>query len=87
MHALIERGLRAQLQLESIVTGVLFVELDLFPDSPATYYLPKDSGYVEIPTQPTLLQEASQTAADLVAKLRDIDFEQLAGRCATPPAA
>ena len=72
---LIERGLRAQLQLESIVTGVLYVELDLFPDSPANFYLPKDSGYLEIPTQPTLFQEASQTAADLVSKLRDIDFE------------
>ena len=77
LAALIEQGLRAQLQLESIVTGVLFVELDLFPDSPVTLFLPKDSGYVEIPTQPTLLQEASQTAADLVAKLRDIDFDGL----------
>jgi paraquat-inducible protein B len=75
LAALIEQGLRAQLQLESFVTGVLYVELDLFPDTPATFYLPKDSGYLEIPTQPTLLQEASQTAADLVAKLRDIDFE------------
>ncbi len=75
LASLIEQGLRAQLQLQSIVTGVLYVELDLFPDTPATFYLPKDSGYVEIPTQPTLLQEASETAADLVAKLRDIDFE------------
>jgi paraquat-inducible protein B len=75
LAALIERGLRAQLQLESFVTGVLFIELDLFPNSPANFYLPKESGYLEIPTQPTLFQEVSQTAADLVAKLRDIDFE------------
>jgi paraquat-inducible protein B len=77
LASLIDSGLRAQLQLESIVTGVLYVELDLFPDSPANFYLPKDSGYREIPTQPALLQEASQTAADLVAKLRDIDFDGL----------
>lgn len=75
LASLIEQGLRAQLQLESIVTGVLYVELDLFPNTEATFYLPKNSGYLEIPTQPTLLQEASQTAADLVAKLRDVDFE------------
>jgi paraquat-inducible protein B len=74
---LIEQGLRAQLQLESIVTGVLFVELDLFPNSQATLFLPKESGYVEIPTQPTLLQEATQTAADVVAKLRDADIDGL----------
>jgi phospholipid/cholesterol/gamma-HCH transport system substrate-binding protein len=78
LAALIDQGLRAQLQLESIVTGVLFVQLDLFPNTPATFYLPPNSGYLEIPTQPTLLQEASQTAADLVAKLRDIDFEGVA---------
>jgi paraquat-inducible protein B len=75
--ALIDQGLRAQLQLESIVTGVLFVELDLFPDSQVNLFLPKESGYLEIPTQPTLLQEASQTGADLIAKLRDVDFDGL----------
>jgi paraquat-inducible protein B len=76
--ALIDEGLRAQLQLESIVTGVLFVELDLFPGSPVNLYLPKgESAYLEIPTQPTLLQEASQTGADLIAKLRDVDFDGL----------
>jgi len=79
MHALIERGLRAQLQLESIVTGVLFIELDLSPMSPINLYLPEKSDYVEIPTQPMLLQEATETAADLLARFRDIDFEQLAG--------
>jgi paraquat-inducible protein B len=77
LSTLIDQGLRAQLQLESIVTGVLFVELDLFPNSPLNFYLPKDSGYVEIPTQPTLLQEATQTAADVIAKLRDTDFDGL----------
>lgn len=77
LTALIDQGLRAQLQLESIVTGVLFVELDLFPNSQVTLFLPKDSGYVEIPTQPTLLQEATQTAADVVAKLRDADIDGL----------
>jgi paraquat-inducible protein B len=77
LTALIDQGLRAQLQLESIVTGVLFVELDLFPNSQVTLFLPKNSGYVEIPTQPTLLQEATQTAADVVAKLRDADIDGL----------
>ncbi len=75
LAALIEQGLRAQLQLESIVTGVLYVELDLFPHTTPTFFLPQDSGYLEIPTQPTLLQAASQTAAELVEKLRGIDFE------------
>jgi paraquat-inducible protein B len=77
MSALVDRGMRAQLQLESIVTGVLFIELDLFPDSPVNLYLPNNSQYVEIPTQPTLLQEATDTAADLLARFRDIDFKEV----------
>lgn len=77
MNALIERGLRAQLQLESIVTGVLFIELDLFPGTPINLYLPETSDYVEIPTQPTLLQEATATAADLLAKLRNVNVDDV----------
>ncbi len=34
---LIERGLRAQLQLQSIVTGQLNVQLDILPDRPARF--------------------------------------------------
>jgi paraquat-inducible protein B len=77
MNALVDRGLRAQLQLESIVTGVLFIELDLFPNTPVNLYLPENGAWVEIPTQPTLLQEATATAADLVAKLRNLDLEEV----------
>ena len=36
MHqALIARGLRAQLQMQSLVTGQLLINLDFFPDTPA----------------------------------------------------
>jgi len=39
LDRLIAAGLRAQLQTESFVTGVLFVGLDFFPDSPAVLEL------------------------------------------------
>jgi paraquat-inducible protein B len=36
MHsALIERGLRAQLQMQSLVTGQLLINIDFYPDTPA----------------------------------------------------
>ena len=34
MQAMIEKGLRARLELESLITGQLYVGLDLFPGTP-----------------------------------------------------
>jgi paraquat-inducible protein B len=52
---LVQRGLRAQLQSQSILTGLLFIQLDFFPDTPATYVLPQPSDPAEIPKIPTVL--------------------------------
>jgi paraquat-inducible protein B len=76
----IDNGLRGQLQLESFVTGLLFIGLDMFPDSPATFVQEPDKGvhkYLEIPTQPTTLEQAQGRLAEILAKLEDIDFKRL----------
>ena len=77
LKAAIDRGLRGQLQTESIVTGVLFVALDLFPDSPAQYVQPPGSRYQEIPTITTTLQKAQDILGQLLTKLDDVDFKAL----------
>jgi len=60
LKRLIDKGLRAQLQLQSIVTGQLFVQLDMFPDTPVV--LQGGNGdYKELPTIPSGFQELSQT--------------------------
>ena len=46
---MIDRGLRAQLEMQSLVTGQLMVELNFHPDKPANL-VGADSEYVEIPT-------------------------------------
>jgi len=67
LQALIGHGLKAQLQLQSIVTGQLLVALDLFPDKPARFVrLMKE--YPEIPTVPTSLAELSKAIEDLPLK-------------------
>ncbi len=57
---LIERGLRAQLQLQSIVTGQLSVQLDILPKRPARYVNP-DAEFPEMPTIPSSMQEFTET--------------------------
>ncbi len=66
---LIDRGLRAQLQMQSFVTGQLMIALDFFPNKPARF-VGRMTKYPEIPTVPTSLEELSKTLQDL--PLRDI---------------
>lgn len=72
---LIQRGMRAQLQSQSLLTGLLFIQLDFFPDTPITYVLPQPSEPPEIPTIPTLLEQASEQARQIIGDLREIDFK------------
>jgi paraquat-inducible protein B len=75
--SLIDRGLRAQLQLQSLLTGLLYVELDFHPNKPARftaedlarYEIPQ--GVLIVPTVPTDLERISRS-------LQEIDFAALA---------
>ncbi|MBP8644636.1 MAG: MCE family protein [Syntrophobacteraceae bacterium] len=60
VERLIERGLRAQLDIQSLVTGQLYVLLDFFPDKPGRFS-GVTSEYREIPTVPSTLETISQT--------------------------
>lgn len=71
----VERGLRAQLNSQSIVTGLLFVQLDYHPDTPVEYVAPEEAELNEIPTIPTTLEQAQQAAAEIIANLKQVDFE------------
>jgi paraquat-inducible protein B len=61
---LIKRGLRAQLQLQSIVTGQLYVQLDFHPHRPAVFSEP-DAADPELPTIPSSMQELTKTLESL----------------------
>ncbi len=61
---LIERGLRAQLQLQSIVTGQLSVQLDILPHRPARY-VDTVGEFPEMPTIPSSMQEFTETMESL----------------------
>jgi paraquat-inducible protein B len=64
IQALIDKGLKAQLQVQSFVTGQLMVALDIFPDKPGRL-VGADKGYTEIPTTPSSFEEISKTIGEL----------------------
>ncbi len=64
---LIEKGLRAQLEMQSMVTGQLSINLDFFPDKDVRL-LGLDKEVDEIPTIPSGLEEFLKTAQDMPIK-------------------
>jgi paraquat-inducible protein B len=73
-QALVKRGLRARLQTGNLVTGQLFVDLDMQPKSPLRL---ANAGRPE-PELPTVrgasMEQAMASAASIMAKIDRIDF-------------
>ena len=69
MEELVERGLRAQLRLQSLLTALLYVDIDFHPDKPVALVDIK-TRYPQIPTIPTDLEQ-------LQSNLESIDFAKL----------
>jgi paraquat-inducible protein B len=70
VRTMIDRGLRATIEAQSIVTGLLYVELEFRSNpAPAQFHQVRDE-YLEIPTQQTKIQL-------LIENIADIDFKQL----------
>ncbi len=64
VRELIDKGLRAQLQMQSIVTGQLAVYLDFFPNSPVVLR-GTDTEFPEIPSVLSKSEEWQKTIAEL----------------------
>jgi len=72
----IRNGLRAQLGLQSIVTGQLFVSLVILPDTePVTVGLEPE--IMEIPTVPTLLQQFVDRFEKVVSAVQNLPWDRL----------
>ena len=76
LKRLVERGLRAKLEAESLVTGVLFVELGFIPNAPPPVYHQVEARYLEIPTVPSDIQM-------LLENLAKMDFDRVFTRLDT----
>lgn len=67
IEELIKKGLRAQLELQSIVTGQLMINVDFIPNKPARF-VGLDTSYPEIPTVQSPLDDMLKAAQELPLK-------------------
>jgi paraquat-inducible protein B len=78
LQTLIDHGLRAQLGVLGLATGMLFVELDFlnpkeFPADARTTELK----HVVVPAVPSAISEFQASASEILSKVRKIDFDGL----------
>jgi paraquat-inducible protein B len=78
LKPLVERGLRAQLEMQSLVTGQLIVQLGFHPGTPIR--LVGDGKVPEIPTVPTSMQEVTQNLTHALTEIRQLPIPQLIGQ-------
>lgn len=77
MKRLVERGLRAQLQTGSLLTGQLFVQLDFHPDLPRKALITTGK-YPEIPAVPATMDQLRRTVTDVMAEIRRLPLDKIA---------
>jgi len=79
MQALVDKGLRAQLQMQSFVTGQLVINMDFYPGKPVRLSRTEER-YSEIPTVPSDIEEVKKRFEDLpVAEIAERLRNALAG--------
>jgi paraquat-inducible protein B len=73
---LIQKGLRARLQTQSIVTGVRYIKLDFFPEHPAKL-VGLSTRYPEIPSIPTATEEMESNLRKAIENVANLELKEL----------
>jgi len=75
----LDRGLVAQLNLESFITGQLFVEFSFEPEKAATTvtHLEIDNGISEVPTLNSSLDQITADLAQIISNFGALDLDEL----------
>ncbi len=72
----VKQGLRAGMKQQSLVTGQLYIEFDIAPDSKGFTY-DRESEYPVVPTVPTEMDELISGITDGLKKINDLDIAGL----------
>ncbi|OZI35023.1 hypothetical protein CAL29_10960 [Bordetella genomosp. 10] len=77
LGSMIKHGLRAQLRTANLLTGQLYVALDVFPNQPAVDFHWDGIGRAEIPTTQGNLDQLQQQITNIVNKIEKIPFDKI----------
>ncbi|WP_068829082.1 MlaD family protein [Pseudomonas sp. BMS12] len=77
LKQLVERGLRAQLQTPSLLTGKAIVALDMFPDQRGYVREPNEVELPAIPSVPSRIDQAANLLNDLIGEVRELPLREL----------
>ena len=75
LNELIDRGLRARLSLQSLVTNQLYVDIDFQPDHPGHLVGEKILDLPEIPTIPSSKDEIEKTVQQVAKEVRELPLK------------
>ncbi|CCD29711.1 Paraquat-inducible protein B [Candidatus Glomeribacter gigasporarum BEG34] len=76
LATLVKNGLRAQLRSGNLLTGQLYVALDLFPNAaPTRFDLAR--ALPELPTMPNTLDQLQQQMADIARRIDRVPFDKI----------
>ncbi|MBF0140117.1 MAG: MCE family protein [Magnetococcales bacterium] len=76
LETLVNRGMRGQLETANYLTGQLYVNLVMRPDTPI-HVTGVQTGYKELPTVPSNLDEISASVTSLLKKLQTFPAEEI----------
>ncbi len=74
---LVAAGIRARLEIQSLLTGLLYVDFDFYPDKTPLYAGLDYQGLPELPGVPTTTDEIRNIAEEVIEKIRDLPLEQM----------
>ena len=76
LQRLVDQGLRAQLGVIGLATGLLFVELDFYDPAlhPVRRRVGVESDYLELPAVPSAISEFQANLTDVLNDLKRVDF-------------
>ena len=77
LQRLIDAGMRARLEIQSLLTGLLYVDLDFYPERPARLTGMNYAGLPEIPAVPTTTDELKNTLEEVVRKIRKLPLDDI----------
>lgn len=77
LQTLVDRGLRARLSTGSLLTGQLYVELNMYPGTEEIYYGDNSTPHLELPTIPGAFAAMTESVQNFISKLETVDVEEM----------